>query len=100
MATKEDEVLRTAIKVLVHLIKAVPAVGQGLVPYYRILLPILSGNCQKFSNLGDAIDYRQDDLGQVVGEVLELLEATGGKNAFSHIKAAVPLCEYDSRLVC
>ena len=93
MATKEDEILRAALKVLVHLIKSVPEVGPSLVPYYKILLPMLSLNCQKFSNLGDSMDYKQQDIGQVVGEVLELLETTGGKDAFTHIKAAVPLCE-------
>jgi hypothetical protein len=65
----------------------------ALVPFYKIFLPVLNLNLEKFSNLGDAIDYKQNDIGAFVGEVLELLEATGGKNAFQNIKFTVPLCE-------
>lgn len=42
------------------------------------------------------MDYKQQDIGDYVGEVLELLERTGGKNAFQHIKMMVPLCECDT----
>lgn len=39
------------------------------------------------------MDYKQQDLGDFVGDVLALLEKTGGKHAFQHIKHTVPLCK-------
>lgn len=39
------------------------------------------------------MDYKQQDIGDVVGDVLELLEETGGKDAFPNIKFTVPLCK-------
>jgi hypothetical protein len=71
-------------------------VGPLLVPYYRQLLPILNLFKNKRRNLGDEMDFRQQraqDLGEVIIETLELLERTGGEDAYINIKYMVPTYE-------
>lgn len=72
------------------------SIGLALVPYYRQLLPILSIFLHDTSSLGDKIDYGQrkrQDLGDLITETLELLEAHGGPNAFINLKYLIPTYE-------
>lgn len=74
----------------------VPSVGPMLVPYYRQLLPVLNLFKSRRRNLGDAMDFKQrsaKDVGEAVRETLELLERTGGDDAFVNIKYMVPTYE-------
>ncbi|KAF8060600.1 Pacrg [Scenedesmus sp. PABB004] len=64
-------------------------VGQALVPYYRQLLPIFNLYITRNKNLGDGIDYGQqqyDCLGELIADTLALLEQRGGEDAFINIK--------------
>ncbi|KAG7394969.1 hypothetical protein PHYBOEH_004410 [Phytophthora boehmeriae] len=74
----------------------IAGVGPLLVPYYRQLLPVLNVFKSKRRNIGDAMDFQQkraQDLGEVVLETLELLERTGGEDAFINIKYMIPTYE-------
>ena len=68
-------------------------IGQALVPYYRQILPIFNLFKNKTTNIGDAIDYHQqkdEDLGTLIDETLELFEMYGGEDAFINIKYLIP----------
>ena len=71
-------------------------VGQILVPYYRQLLPIMNLFKNKNSNLGDKFDYSQrknQNIGDIIDETLQILETCGGDNAFINIKYMIPTYE-------
>lgn len=75
-------------------------IGLSLVPYYRQILPILNIFYSKNINIGDQIDYHQqkhDNIGDLIQDTLELLEQTGGEDAFINIKYLVPT--YQSVLI-
>ncbi|KAK1929323.1 Parkin coregulated protein [Phytophthora citrophthora] len=95
LETRDDGALRDAL-LLLQQITQTTGVGPLLVPYYRQILPILNLFKSKRRNLGDEIDFRQQrsqDLGEVIMETLELLERTGGDDAFINIKYMVPTYE-------
>ncbi|KAL3656303.1 hypothetical protein V7S43_018875 [Phytophthora oleae] len=95
LETRDDGALRGALLLLQQLAQTA-GVGPLLVPYYRQLLPILNLFKSKRRNLGDEIDFRQQrfqDLGGVIIETLEMLERTGGEDAFINIKYMVPTYE-------
>ncbi|RLN96144.1 hypothetical protein BBJ28_00018128 [Nothophytophthora sp. Chile5] len=92
---RDDGALRDAL-LLLQQISQVAGIGPLLVPYYRQLLPVLNMFKSKRRNLGDAMDFRQkraQDLGEVIVETLELLERTGGEDAYINIKYMVPTYE-------
>ena len=69
-------------------------VGEGLVPYYRQILPVLNIFVRSNDNLGDGIDYgqqRRENLGELIAETLEHFEVHGGEDAFINIKYLVPV---------
>lgn len=71
-------------------------IGEALVPYYRQILPIFNLFRNSNSNIGDKIEYNQrkrSNLGDLIGETLELLEQTGGEDAFINIKYMIPTYE-------
>merc|ERR1719387_1122877 len=73
-------------------------VGEALVPYYRQLLPVLNIYKAKKRNLGDATDFAQAkrdfrNIGELIEETLNLLEISGGPDAFINIKYMVPTYE-------
>ncbi|EEY54072.1 uncharacterized protein PITG_20286 [Phytophthora infestans T30-4] len=95
LETRDDRALRDAL-LLLQQITQTAGVGPLLVPYYRQMLPILNLFKSKRRNLGDEIDFRQQrlqDLGEVIMETLEMLERTGGEDAFINIKYMVPTYE-------
>jgi hypothetical protein len=68
-------------------------IGQALVPYYRQILPVFNIFKNFNTNIGDAIDYHQqkdEDLGTLIDETLELFEMYGGEDAFINIKYLIP----------
>ena len=94
--TREVYIVCGAMKVLQHVILADPQVGQALVPYYRQLLPTFNLLKIKNDNRGDRIDFNQRRklcLGDLISETLELLELTGGPDAFINIKYMIPTYE-------
>ena len=71
-------------------------IGQALVPYYRQILPVFNIFKNFNTNIGDRIDYHQqkdEDLGTLIDETLELFEMYGGEDAFINIKYMVPVYE-------
>lgn len=89
LITKIPKVVRAALNALQNLVKSNYGIGEALVPYYRQLLKILGCYFSKGRNTGD-VWTKQDDIGTVVHETLELLEKTGGTLAFQTIKLMVP----------
>ena len=76
-------------------------VGKALVPFYPQLLSMFNLFRSWRQNLGDGIDYKQvrnEDLGDLVRDTLEMMERTGGKGAGMKIKAMVPTYQHMSRV--
>lgn len=96
LSTKHPEILTTVLKVLQKLVVSGELIGEALVPYYRQILPVLNLFRTKNSNLLDGIEYSQrkrENLGDLINETLQLLEANGGEDAFINIKYMVPTYE-------
>eukprot|EP00913_Durusdinium_trenchii_P024613 g23105.t1 len=75
-------------------------IGEALVPYYRQILPTFSLYIEKNKNLGHLIDYAQRkrlNLGELIHETLEIMEAHGGEDAFINIKYMIPTYESCSK---
>merc|ERR1711990_1266646 len=71
-------------------------VGAAIAPYLKQLLPMFNLYKTWRQNLGDAIDYSQkknEDIGDLIRETLELMERKGGEEAYLAIKYAVPTYE-------
>jgi len=106
LVTREPQTVVKALDCLQMLVKnrtgATDAnstpIGEALVPYYRQLLPMLNLYKAKKLNLGDGIDYSQAkrdfrNIGELIEETLNLLEQSGGVDAFINIKYMVPTYE-------
>jgi hypothetical protein len=94
--TRDVEVIVTTLKVLQSLVLSAEMVGEALVPYYRQLLPVLNIFKSHTASTYDQIDYGQRkrrDVGELVDETLEILEAHGGEDAFINIKYMIPTYE-------
>jgi len=94
--TRDPDIIQITLKVIQKLVVSGDMIGEALVPYYRQLLPILSLLKSKNNNIGDKIEYNQRkkvNLGDLVQETLELLEQTGGEDAFINIKYMIPTYE-------
>jgi hypothetical protein len=95
LETREFKNLRDALLIL-QMLARIEGIGARLVPYYRQLLPILNMFKNKRRNIGDVMDFQQNkakDLGEMILETLEILERTGGSDAYINIKYMVPTYE-------
>lgn len=93
LTTNDEDTVLAAIRVIKELALSNYGVGEALVPFYRQLLSVLNRFLDKRRNTGDAMDYGQNngrDMFEAVSDVLEVLEKTGGPNAFASIKYMVP----------
>ena len=84
------------LKVIQKLVLSGEMIGEALVPYYRQILPVLNIFRNSNKNIGDAIEYDQRkrmNLGDLILESLEMLEQTGGEDAFINIKYMIPTYE-------
>eukprot|EP00747_Dinoflagellata_sp_TGD_P194824 gnl/TRDRNA2_/TRDRNA2_62684_c0_seq1.p1 gnl/TRDRNA2_/TRDRNA2_62684_c0~~gnl/TRDRNA2_/TRDRNA2_62684_c0_seq1.p1 ORF type:complete len:324 (+),score=47.63 gnl/TRDRNA2_/TRDRNA2_62684_c0_seq1:92-1063(+) len=96
MNTKDNEIMCRTICAIQLLIRCDNRVGELLVPYYRQILPIFNLFRSNNQNLGDMIEYGQrkkTNMGDLIQETLELLERTGGEDAFINIKYMIPTYE-------
>jgi len=96
LSTKHPVILTTVLKVIQKLVVSGELIGEALVPYYRQILPVLNLFRTKNLNLSDGIEYSQrkrENLGDLINETLQLLEANGGEDAFINIKYMVPTYE-------
>ncbi|KAG8195517.1 hypothetical protein JTE90_019506 [Oedothorax gibbosus] len=98
LSTDDPIAMMNACAVIQRLATVSPLVGLALIRYYRILLvPVFSKykSVQRPYKRGE-IDYGQgkQNLSDVVNQTLDLLDRTGGPDAYVEIKYAVPT--YDS----
>jgi len=94
--TRDDDIVQITLKVIQKLVLSGDMIGEALVPYYRQLLPMFNLYKNKNKNMGDKIEYSQRkkvNLGDLIQETLELLEQTGGEDAFINIKYMIPTYE-------
>jgi hypothetical protein len=94
--TRDPDIIATMLKVIQKLVLSGEMIGEALVPYYRQILPIFNIFRNSNSNIGDKIEYNQRkriNLGDLISETLELLEQTGGEDAFINIKYMIPTYE-------
>ncbi|GKT26175.1 Parkin coregulated gene protein homolog [Aduncisulcus paluster] len=94
--TRDPDILCITLLLLQELVNSHPHIGQSLVPYFRIILPVFNmfKGCNK--NIGDQIYYGQRkraNLGDLIQETLELFELLGGPTAYINIKYIVPTYE-------
>lgn len=97
--TRDPKVMVRVIRVLQQLVLADVdqegggLIGQALVPYYRQILPVFNVFKHCNTNLGDGIDYGQqknENLGDLIMQTLELFELHGGPDAQINIKYQHP----------
>ncbi|KAE9005931.1 hypothetical protein PR002_g16623 [Phytophthora rubi] len=96
LMTRNQTVLCLQMKVLQRLVLCCPYTGEALVPYYRQLLSIFSLFITKRVNCGDSIDYaqrRQENVGDLILDTLNVLEKHGGPDAFVNMKYMIPTYE-------
>ncbi|CCI45060.1 unnamed protein product [Albugo candida] len=89
LMTRHPQILCMQMKVIQKLVGGSNYAGEALVPYYRQLLSVFNLFVNKRVNCGDAIDYgqrREDNLGDLILETLNILERHGGPDAFVNIK--------------
>ena len=94
--TKDFDVIAIICKFLQKLLNDHPNSGKDLVPYYRQLLPVFNLLKNRNCFLGDKIEYNQRkslNIGDLINQTLELMEVTGGEDAFINIKYMVPTYE-------
>ena len=94
--TRDAEIISVMLKVIQKLVLSGDMIGEALVPYYRQILPIFNIFRNSNKNTGDKIEYDQRkrlNLGDLIMETLELLEQTGGEDAFINIKYMIPTYE-------
>eukprot|EP00439_Symbiodinium_sp_Y106_P046894 s1377_g6.t1 len=85
-----------AINTLQLMLRVEPRCGELLVPYYRQLLPAFNLYFRSTKNIGDSMDYSQrkrENVGELIAETLEILERSGGEDAFINIKYMIPAYE-------
>lgn len=94
--TRDPDIIAVMLKIIQKLVLSAEMIGEALVPYYRQLLPIFNIFRNNNNNIGDKIEYNQRkklNLGDLISETLELLEQTGGEDAFINIKYMIPTYE-------
>jgi len=94
--TRHPEVICIMLKVIQNLLQSGEMIGEALVPYYRQILPIFNLFKNQNFNLGDKIDYSQrkkKNLSDLINQTLEMMEQTGGEDAFINIKYMIPTYE-------
>merc|ERR1712224_62709 len=99
--TRNPEIVCEMIKILMKLVTCGDdLIGEALVPYYRQILPVFNLLKNSNRNIGDKIDYSQqknENIGDLIEECLELFEMKGGEDAFINIKYMIPT--YESKVL-
>ncbi|EPY25604.1 hypothetical protein STCU_06639 [Strigomonas culicis] len=96
--TRHPDIVAATLRIIQQLVVSGDLIGEALVPYYRQILPIfnLFKNVHKKRACSDAVDFGQrknEDIGDLVNETLQLLETHGGEDAYINIKYMVPSYE-------
>lgn len=90
----DPDILLPTLKVIQQLCQCNPEIGPQLLKYTKIFLSPMGTFLTSNRNIGDSIDYGQrknDDIGEEVLKTLEIMEETGGPNAFPTIRFSIPL---------
>eukprot|EP00392_Amoebophrya_sp_AT5.2_P016587 g16860.t1 len=98
MVEKDRNVICKCIKVLRELVPRGPAIGEAMIPHYKLFLPILNLFVCEWRNLGDEMDFAQRhedgrNIAIMSQELLQLLERAAPDAAFFNIKYAIPTYE-------
>lgn len=96
MNSRNLSVMARTLRALQDTLKAHVTVGPALVPFYRQILPVMNMFKERNLNIGDHIEFSQrkrQNVADLINETLELMERTGGPNAFINIKYMVPTYE-------
>ncbi|XP_026291848.1 parkin coregulated gene protein homolog [Frankliniella occidentalis] len=94
--TRIPDVVCCTMQIIQKMVKSCEMVGEALVPYYRQILPMFNLLKPMNVNTGDGIDYaqqRDENIGDLVQQTLEILERHGGEDAFINIKYMIPTYE-------
>lgn len=94
--TRDIDIMAVAMKVIQKLALKHPKIGENLVPYYRQILPMFNLFKNSNLNIGDLIFYSQRkeiNIGDLIDETLEILEKTGGDDAYINIRYMIPTYE-------
>lgn len=94
--TRDLDIISVSLKFILKLLTVHPEIGKYLVPYYRQLLPILNIMKGVNKNIGHKMEYNQRkglNISDLINETLNLMETTGGDDAFINIKYMVPTYE-------
>jgi len=91
--THDPSVIVKVLRILQLLVEADVMAGPALVPYFRQILPVFNQYFNHNVNIGDHIYYGQrknENIGDLINETLELFERKGGSDALINIKYMVP----------
>ena len=94
--TRDLDIIAVSLKFLLKLLTTHNEIGKYLVPYFRQLLPILNIMKNVNKNMGAQMEYNQRkglNISDLITETLNLMETTGGDDAFINIKYMVPTYE-------
>lgn len=94
--TRDLDIIAVSLKFLLKLMTCHPSIGKYLVPYYRQLLPVLNIMKNVNKNIGGKMEYNQRkglNISDLIVETLNLMETTGGDDAFINIKYMIPTYE-------
>lgn len=96
LSTKNKEIVVKTLRHLQNLVRSSDLLAESLVPYYRQILPVMNLLKHRNVNIGDKIDYSQkknENVGDLIQETLELFEKHGGEDAYINIKYMIPTYE-------
>ena len=85
--------MAVVLKIIQKLTTCHNLAGQALVPYYRQILPSLNLFKNKTRSTMDKVSGNtrfNEDMAELINDTLDLLDQTGGENAYVHIKYMVP----------
>jgi len=96
LVTKIPAAMITACNIIQAVCNLGNGCGEALVPYYRQLLPVMRQYMERNVNLGDEFDtkaLKNIRLADVIAETLEVMERSGGEDAFVNMKYMIPSFE-------
>mmetsp|Transcript_27441 Transcript_27441/g.37832 ORF Transcript_27441/g.37832 Transcript_27441/m.37832 type:complete len:285 (-) Transcript_27441:103-957(-) len=90
----DTNILLSVLKALEQLITCNDGIGEVLMSYGKQFLGPISFFMDEKKNIGDQMDFaqrRNNDIGEEIRKVLELMEVHGGPKALQQIKFSIPL---------